>query len=118
MALIGEQWLTISSNTGVRRLDDPRASMPNKGVRNRFRVLRQDACPAAKKKVPDTFFGPSFKKGVKAHLPSLSSTTEDIQYYDVTGRQRQYNPQTIDLRREVLLNSVWKELLEKPKEKK
>jgi len=37
VALIGEQWLTISSNTGVRRLDDP------------IRVLRQDACPAAKK---------------------------------------------------------------------
>jgi hypothetical protein len=24
--------------------------MPNKGLRNRFRVLRQDACPAAKKR--------------------------------------------------------------------
>ena len=35
VALIGEQWLTISSDTGVRRLGDPRASMPNKGVRNR-----------------------------------------------------------------------------------
>jgi hypothetical protein len=32
VALIGEQWLTISSNTGVRRLDDPRASMRNKGA--------------------------------------------------------------------------------------
>ncbi len=60
----------------------------------------------------------AFKKGVKAHLPSLSSTTEDIQYYDVTGRRTQYNPQTIHLRREVLLNRMWKELLEKPKEKK
>jgi len=24
VALIGEQWLSVSSNTGVRRLDDPR----------------------------------------------------------------------------------------------
>ena len=24
VVVIGEQWLTISSNTGVRRLDDPR----------------------------------------------------------------------------------------------
>jgi 2-iminobutanoate/2-iminopropanoate deaminase len=30
--------------------------MPNKGIKNRFRVLRQDACPAAQKKVTDTFF--------------------------------------------------------------
>jgi hypothetical protein len=53
-----------------------------------------------------------FKKGVKAYLPSLSSTTEDIQYYDVTGRRMQYNPQTIHLRREVLLNSIWNAFLE------
>ena len=29
---MGEQWLTISSNTGVRRLDDPGVSMRNKGA--------------------------------------------------------------------------------------
>jgi hypothetical protein len=60
----------------------------------------------------------TFKNGVKSRLPSLSSTTEDIEYYDVTGRKTQYNPQTIHLRREVLLNNVWKELLKQSKEKK
>jgi hypothetical protein len=59
-----------------------------------------------------------FKKGVKAHLPEFSSVSENIQYHDVTGRRDQYNPQPIKLRRAVLLNSIWKELLPKAKEKK
>ncbi len=57
----------------------------------------------------------AFKKGVEAQLPSLSSTSEEIQYHDVTGRRDQYQPQTIKLRREVLLNSTWKEELAKEK---
>jgi hypothetical protein len=48
VALIGEQWLTISSNTGVRRLDDdPRASMPNKPIQriDAMRSMHELAAP-------------------------------------------------------------------------
>jgi len=57
----------------------------------------------------------AFKKGVHGHLIEKDSANEYLQYYDVTGRRTQPNPQPIRLRRELLLNSTWKDLLEKDK---
>ena len=53
-----------------------------------------------------------FKKGVKTLLPSVGEVGEQIQYYDITGRRTQRNPQSIKLRRELLLNEIWKDQLE------
>jgi hypothetical protein len=53
-----------------------------------------------------------FKKGVKTLLPSVGEVGEQIQYYDITGRRTQPNPQSIKLRRELLLNEIWKDQLE------
>ena len=53
-----------------------------------------------------------FKKRVKTLLQSVGEVGEQIQYYDITGRRTQPNPQSIKLRREVLLNEIWKDHLE------
>jgi hypothetical protein len=53
-----------------------------------------------------------FKKGVKTLLQSVGEVGEQIQYYDITGRITQPTPQSIKLRREVLLNEIWKDQLE------
>ncbi|MBA4190907.1 MAG: hypothetical protein C0467_23205 [Planctomycetaceae bacterium] len=58
-----------------------------------------------------------FKKGMKALLPSVSDDYEEIQYHDVTGRKTQNNPQTIKLRRGLLLNTAWSDHLAKGNEK-
>jgi hypothetical protein len=53
-----------------------------------------------------------FKQGVKTLLPSVGEVAEQIQYHDITGRRTQPNPPPIKLRRELLLNEIWKDQLE------
>lgn len=48
-----------------------------------------------------------FKSGMGRKLSLLSSVNESVEYIDVTGRRFQRNPQTIRLRRELLLNRIW-----------
>lgn len=54
-----------------------------------------------------------FKAGTIALLPSYSSHGEQIEYFDITGRRSQRQPQPIKLRRELLINRTWKDQLAK-----
>jgi hypothetical protein len=53
-----------------------------------------------------------FKTGVKGILTPYSSAGECLEYFDITGRRMQRNPQPIKLLRELLLNKNFKDELE------